>query len=86
MLRKGSSHLGHFLGNDQGRRGGRLYSPILKIQESILTISGHDASFSLLAATQGQSVDTPSMWQLYKRCPRGFKLNSGSVTWILLLD
>lgn len=38
--RKGSSPLGHFLGNDQGRRGGRLYSPVLKIQDCILTILG----------------------------------------------
>lgn len=80
--RKGS-HFGHFWGNDQDRMGRRLIAN--KIQDSILTISGHDAFFSLLAATQGQPIGTPSVWQLSKRWPRGFKLNFGSATWILLL-
>lgn len=85
ISRKGSFHLGYFLGNDQNGRGGRLCSSILKIQDSTLTISGHDASLFLLAATHCQPVDIPSVWQLAKRWCRGFKLNSGSATWVFLL-
>lgn len=50
--RKGSSPLSHFLGNDQGRRGGRLYK-LNCFENSGLhpDHSGHDASFSLLAAS-----------------------------------
>lgn len=78
ISRKESSHFGYFLGSVQDGRGGRLYSSILKIQDYILTISGHDASLFLLASAQGQPIGMPSMWQLAKRWPRVFKLNSGS--------
>lgn len=71
--------------NDQDRRGGKLYSSILKIQDSVLTISGHDAFFSFLESTQGQPVSTRSIWQLSESWCRGSKFNSGSANWILSL-
>lgn len=60
--------------------------PILKIQYCILTTPGHDISFFPLAATLDCLLVNPLGGNLAKRGPKALKFNSGSATWILLLD
>lgn len=40
--------------NDEDKRNGELYRPILKIWDSTMTISGHDISFCTVTANTGQ--------------------------------
>lgn len=64
-----------------------VYKPTLKIQNPTGGIPGRDASFFPLMTIE----DWPAWYTLLvaaqpKRGPKGFKFNSGSATWILLLD
>lgn len=57
--------LGCFINNDHNKKGGGLeglYKAILNIQETILTISGHNASFHPLLANSTHQVGTCPRW------------------------
>lgn len=79
MLRKGSSFLGHFLGNDLDKVGQGykvLNRYILKLKILSLPLLGM-IHFSLSSCSLASLVGTPSRGSITKKVCQGFKFNSG---------